>query len=356
MENKWFSERLLAWFSKYQRELPWRNTTNPYYIWLSEVILQQTRVKQGLPYYEKFIQRYPTIQHLAQADLQDVMRLWQGLGYYSRAKNMHSTAQWIVANRNGEFPRTFQELLKLKGIGQYTAAAIASFAFHEKIAVLDGNVYRVLARIFGIETDITTSKAQKEFTQLANALLPEQNSHLHNQAVMEFGAIHCTPQNPQCFFCIFQDKCIAFEQNKQETLPIKTQKTKTKQRFFNYIVINFQNKIALKQRKDKDIWQNLYDFYLIETAQEVTNWNELTAIEPTILENSLLQSVSITYKHVLTHQTIWAKFWHITLQNEHLLPNFYQFYTLQEINQLPKPILIHQYLNEKLQKIETLIY
>jgi A/G-specific adenine glycosylase len=348
LDSQTFSEKLLQWYPEFRRDLPWRNTHNPYYIWLSEVILQQTRVKQGLPYYEKFIENFPTIQDLAQADEQTVLRLWQGLGYYSRARNMHHTAQLIVNQLDSKFPASYQELLKLKGIGKYTAAAIASFAYNEAVGVLDGNVYRVLARTFGIATDIASTQGEKEFRALANSLVPAHNPADYNQAIMEFGAIQCTPQKPNCMFCPLLDGCVAYQSGQVNELPIKNLKIKTKERYFHYLIFkNTHQQLAMKKREGKDIWSGLYDFYLLETAEKFIETEDLLhhAYFPKIDANFALAKESAVYQHNLTHQKIFAKFWHFDLDAE-VLGTHWQFYGKSEIDDLPKPILIANYLEK----------
>ena len=261
MKINLFAPKLIDWYHHQRRNLPWRHTRDPYFIWLSEVILQQTRVAQGLPYYQQFTEAYPTVFDLAAAPEQEIMRLWQGLGYYSRARNLSQTAQFIVQEQNGQFPDSYHKLLKLKGIGPYTAAAIASFAYDEAVAVVDGNVYRVLARVFGLATDITSTEGKKQFAQLANELLDVSQPATYNQAIMEFGALQCTPVSPDCLLCPFQANCVANATGQIAKLPVKTKKTKVRERFFNYFVIIKNQEIALKQRTDRDIWQQLYDFY-----------------------------------------------------------------------------------------------
>ncbi|MFY7890463.1 MAG: A/G-specific adenine glycosylase [Spirosomataceae bacterium] len=349
MEKIFFAEKLINWYKSNLRDLPWRHTKNPYYIWLSEVILQQTRVAQGLPYYKAFVEAFPTVQDLAQADEQEVLRLWQGLGYYSRARNLHTTAKMVVENYGGSFPNTYQELLNLKGIGTYTAAAIASFAFGEKVAVLDGNVYRVLARVFGEETDISSSNAKKVFTELATSLLPEQQTDTYNQAIMEFGALYCTPASPQCMFCTFQIECMANATGKQAVLPIKTKKTKVTERFFHYLVFQKGEKIAMKQRKPKDVWEGMYDFYLIEDKQEL-DW-EVLVEQDTFLsqqknELTILKETT-SYKHILSHQRIFTKFYHLELSTRiNIFPEDLVFYSLNEVDDLPKSTLVNNFLKE----------
>ncbi|WP_259015988.1 A/G-specific adenine glycosylase [Emticicia fluvialis] len=347
MERQTFSGVLRKWYFSNKRDLPWRHTNDPYKIWLSEVILQQTRVVQGMPYYNKFVEKYPTVTALANADEQDVLRLWQGLGYYSRARNMHQTAQIIAGALNGIFPDTYAALVKLKGIGPYTAAAIASFAFNEKVAVVDGNVYRVLARVFGIETDIASHEAKKIFNELANELISEEEPGTHNQAVMEFGATYCTPVNPGCMFCIFQDSCQANLQGKQAILPVKLKKVKVRSRFFDYFVIEKAGKLLMAKRGPKDIWEGLYDFYLVESPGslmdiELTDNDFLLALLP----HAIIRSTSEVYRHILTHQRIEVRFWHLDVDgnmNVPLPPN-YTFFEWEEVEDLPKPVLIEKYL------------
>ncbi len=342
MVNLLFSQKTITWFQVHQRDLPWRHTTDPYFIWLSEIILQQTRVAQGLPYYLKFTETYPTVLDLADAPEQDVMRLWQGLGYYSRARNLHQTAKFIVENLSGKFPHTYKDLLKLKGIGPYTAAAIASFAYNEPVAVVDGNVFRVLARVFGIDTDIASNEGKKQFTALANKLLDKKNPAAFNQAIMEFGAILCQPIAPDCLLCPLQNDCVARLTGQISVLPVKDKKIKIKKRFFDYLVFRFQNKIALRHRTERDIWQQLFDFQLIESTD-----NLIESIDDLQL-NAVLATVMITapaqiFTHVLTHQRIKAQFWQIDLQHETDLPTGLQFYSESEFDDLPKPVLITNY-------------
>lgn len=344
-----FSEQLIDWYTQHQRDLPWRRTQNPYYIWLSEVILQQTRVNQGLPYYERFVETFPTVEDLAMANEKEVLRLWQGLGYYSRARNLHQTAKIVMQEYGGEFPNTYEELLKLKGIGTYTAAAIASFAFGEKVAVLDGNVYRVLARVFGIETDITSGEAKKVFGKLANELISSSQPATHNQAIMEFGAIQCVPVSPLCLFCPLSFDCVANASGRQGSLPIKTKKTKVRERFLNYFVIEQNHQILMRERTGKDVWAGMFDFYLIETPH-AENWETLVEdkwLKP-IVAAGIIQSESGLYTHILTHQRIQTKFWHISLNPEVslLLPPDLQFYSLEEVHQLPKSTLVNNFLKE----------
>ncbi|UZR95837.1 A/G-specific adenine glycosylase [Chondrinema litorale] len=349
MEN--ISSKLISWYHKNKRDLPWRNTTDPYKIWLSEIILQQTRVAQGLPYYLKFTEKYPTVETLAKASEQEVLRLWQGLGYYSRARNMHAAAKYIVTNLEGKFPEKFTEIKKLKGVGDYTAAAIASFAFKEKVAVVDGNVYRVLARIFGIDKDINSNDGKKEFAKTAALLIPEDEPDTYNQAIMEFGALHCTPANPNCLFCPFTQACVARLTQKQDKLPVKIKKLKTKKRFFHYIVVEHQDQLLMKERQAGDIWQGLFDFPIIEATETIDESAVIEQLQSNYIKEFEVQSISKEFKHILTHQHIYAKFFLIKTQKEKQLKSFIahygaKLYNQEKIEEIPKPVLVSKYLKE----------
>ena len=343
-----FSKKLIEWYDGNHRDLPWRNTQDAYKIWLSEIILQQTRVAQGLPYYKKFIRHYPNINSLAEAKEQAVLRLWQGLGYYTRARNLVKCAREVVKNYAGKFPGTFQELKKLPGIGDYTAAAIASFAFEEPVPVVDGNVYRVLSRIFGIDKDIASLDGKKFFFALANNLIPAYQPGIYNQSVMEFGARHCLPQNPNCDDCIFKKNCIAFQQEKIDLLPVKIKRQKKAKRYFNYFLIRIGDKILMCERKGKDIWKGLFDFPLLETrhkkvAGEIIR-NEFP-LEP-------CSYISNDYKHILTHQLIHVRFMEFNWPAGKKPPSAPLFakarlLSLKQIEKAPKPILIARYLEER---------
>ncbi|MDR1699086.1 MAG: A/G-specific adenine glycosylase [Prevotellaceae bacterium] len=300
------------WYRQNHRDLPWRNTTNPYKIWISEIILQQTRVAQGLDYYNRFVERFPDVLPLAGADEDEVLKYWQGLGYYSRARNLHAAAKQIKELYNGIFPDEYGKILALKGIGEYTAAAISSFAYNLPYAVLDGNVYRVLSRIFGIETPINTPKAKKEFTALAQMLLDKENPAGHNNAIMEFGALQCVPSSPDCAVCPLVEKCAAFAGGKVQNLPVKEKKNAVKERFFNYFFVQNGDYVYIKRREGNDIWKNLYEFPLIETAEK-TEISDLTAKSEfrKLFGDSELQISGKPFyvKHVLTHRIIHATFY-----------------------------------------------
>lgn len=319
-----FSKKLKHWYSIHKRELPWRQTIDPYFIWLSEIILQQTQVKQGLPYYGRFVQEFPSVFHLARADESAVLKLWQGLGYYSRARNLHATAKYIVNELNGIFPNNYKELIKLKGIGDYTASAMASICFNEASAVVDGNVYRVLSRYFGIDTPINSSKGAKEFKQLAQGLIDFNEPATFNQAIMEFGATQCKPQSPDCSNCPFNVSCIALAENRINELPVKIKSAKAKKKHFNFIIIiTADEKTVLEKREGKGIWQNLYQFPLIESNKSLafnafkTILENHTLLKNKFFELSLYNDENIVHK--LSHQHLYTKFWIVkidgTLEN-----------------------------------------
>ncbi|UOQ73812.1 A/G-specific adenine glycosylase [Hymenobacter cellulosilyticus] len=351
--HPYFAQALLEWYPRHRRDLPWRHTRNPYAIWLSEVILQQTRVKQGLPYYLDFITTYPTVQDLAAAPEDEVLRHWQGLGYYSRARNMHHTAQQVVREYEGVFPDTYLDLLKLRGVGQYTAAAIASFAFGEKVAVLDGNVYRVLSRVFGITSDIAAPATRKEFQALADTLIPAAAPDEFNQAIMEFGAIQCTPIKPDCLFCPLQSQCYAFQHGMVQELPVKSKAKAGRTRYFHYIVLRHGDTLYLKKRTAKDIWQGLYDFALTETEAA-----ELPAVELAATVADLGGSIAtdraeepvLALRHVLSHQKVEARFHPVWLKQPlpaaSLAASGLAPFTAEEAHDLPKPVLIANYIDK----------
>ncbi|MBU3822157.1 A/G-specific adenine glycosylase [Flavobacteriaceae bacterium XHP0103] len=339
-----FSKTLINWYSNNKRDLPWRKTQNPYNIWLSEIILQQTQVAQGSPYYEAFLKAFPTIFDLAKADESKVLKLWQGLGYYSRARNLHTAAKYIVDELDGKFPSTYKELLKLKGVGDYTASAIASICFSEATAVVDGNVYRVLARYFGIDTPINSTKGAKEFKALAQELIDKESPATFNQAIMEFGATQCKPQLPNCLKCPFKDNCIAFQKNTVTSLPVKIKTAKAKKRYFNFLVfLSDDNETVLEKRKGKGIWQNLYQFPLIETNKETDFdvFNSLVKEHPLLNETDfelyLYNDNSIIHK--LSHQHLYTKFWVIKVDEP--IPDGI---SKEEIHNYAVPILIGNFI------------
>ena len=343
-----FSKTLIKWYLQNKRDLPWRKTADPYPIWLSEIMLQQTRVAQGMPYFLSFTTAFPTVFDLANANEEQVLKLWQGLGYYSRARNLHKTAQIVAHEMNGVFPDNFKDLLKLKGIGDYTAAAIASFSYNECVPVVDGNVFRVLSRYFDLETDIAQASAKKEFAALAFEVMPKENPAQFNQAIMEFGALQCVPKNPNCSECVFNTSCAALQKKKVNQLPVKSKKTKVRNRYFNYIVAadDLENTI-IQKRTAKGIWHNLYEFPLLETdkvedfetvAQHIgQNFFQDNKIE------SLLEYNEESIIHKLSHQHLHIKFWKATLNG-----TISNGIDLETAKKFPFPIVIHNFIEEKL--------
>ena len=341
-----FNEILIRWYLENKRELPWRNTKNPYHIWLSEIILQQTRVAQGLPYFLAFIENFPTVEHLAAASESKVLKLWQGLGYYSRARNLHFTAKHIVENLNSQFPDNFIDLKKLKGVGDYTASAIASICYKEPTAVVDGNVYRVLSRYFGIDTPINVSKGIKEFKLLAQSLIDENQPDTYNQAIMDFGAMQCKPKSPDCTICPYKDSCVAREKKLVAVLPVKEKKIKVKKRYFNFIVISTNNtkNVVLEERTHKGIWQNLYQFPLIETQKsideiELINSDDFKNWFPNHVDLKLFNPKEIIHK--LSHQHLYTKFWIVNTSKVTL-----NTIPWSSIDSYPVPILIANFLTD----------
>ena len=306
-----FNSLILIWFDKNKRNLPWRDQSDPYKIWLSEIILQQTRVAQGTEYYLNFIRQFPKIQDLAAASEQEVLRLWQGLGYYSRARNLHFTANEIVRNFNGVFPQNFEELLKLKGVGEYTAAAIASIAFHEAVPAIDGNAFRVLARYFNIDLDISAPKSKKYFFELGKEIIDPNRPGDFNQAVMELGATICLPKNPKCEICPVHESCAGLAQKKIHQLPVKLKKTKVVSRFFQFLEISDGTNYLMVQRKQKDVWQNLYTFPKIETKEK-----EEFDIEEKM--NGIHFTKTYTLVHLLSHQRLEINFWKAEVDQKQL--------------------------------------
>jgi A/G-specific adenine glycosylase len=349
MDNRYFSLKLAEWYKIHRRNLPWRDTKDPYRIWLSEVILQQTRVNQGLPYYQKFIEAFPSVFDLAKAPEQKVLRLWQGLGYYTRARNLHRCAKQIVDKYGGVFPQTFDELKGLPGIGDYTAAAVASIAFEKQVAVVDGNVSRVISRTHGIEIPINSPAGKKFFFELASKLIPAREPDIHNQAIMEFGALHCTPYNPKCDDCIFSKTCVANKNSLQAVLPVKRRIKKIRKRYFYYFVLQKGKSLLMKKREGKDIWHGLYDFYLVEKKRP-------TGFESIILEDRSLKKlakrkkdvvISEPYRHILTHQVIVSQFIHVKVVDDiSINGGRLKFQSLKKVAELPKPVLISRYLTD----------
>lgn len=343
-----FSKTLIKWYLQNKRDLPWRNTTNPYHIWLSEIMLQQTRVAQGLPYFLSFTSSFPTVFDLAKADEEQVLKLWQGLGYYSRARNLHGTAKYIASELNGIFPNNYNDLLKLKGVGEYTAAAIASFSHNEVVPVVDGNVFRVLSRYFDIETDIASTSAKKEFTALAKELIPKNNPAIFNQAIMEFGALQCAPKNPDCEICVLNSGCLALKYDKVNELPVKLKKTKVRNRYFHYLIFSDENQdVIIRKRVEKGIWQNLYEFPLIETIDEV----DFDIVSKLILEKNTTKNAILSIKplnkskilHKLSHQHLFIDFYKVEVSG--ILEDAI---TYKSMISYPFPIVIFNFIEKDL--------
>lgn len=343
MDTQLFGYQLIKWYNQNKRELPWRNTNQPYNVWLSEIILQQTRVVQGLPYYERFVEKFPSVFDLANADEEQVMKLWQGLGYYSRAKNLHQTAKKVAYELGGVFPTSYEGLLKLKGIGDYTASAIASICYSAPYAVIDGNVYRVLSRVFGIEIPINSTEGINFFRKKANELLCKTDSGTYNQAIMEFGAMQCKPQLPDCQQCIFVNNCVAYATGKVDVLPIKLAKTKIKVRYFDYlVVIDNQGFTLLNKRTEKDIWQGLYEFPLIENKVQLSENEIITEVKKRFsaaVEVYLFNENAVVHK--LSHQHLHTRFWVVKLGQ--ILE---QSIDIQQVTNFPVPILIANFINQ----------
>lgn len=346
-----FSDIIIAWYQANKRDLPWRETEDPFLIWISEIVLQQTRVSQGLDYFYRLTERFPDIKSLAEADNDELMKYWQGLGYYSRARNLHKAAQQIMAQHAGVFPDKHDDVLKLAGIGPYTAAAICSFAYNQPYAVVDGNVYRVLSRVFGWDDPIDQPTGVKKFQQLANELLSQKQPGIHNQAIMEFGALQCTPSNPDCTICPLNSDCQAFHQNKINLLPVKYGKIKVTERFLNYLIFKCDDTTFIRKRTEKDIWLNLWEFPLIEsdhllTNDEITQHTDFQKWTKDIVKVDI-QSISKSYKHLLTHRQIWAQF--ITIQISDVNPSLQEFKQIQseDLQNYAIPRLIDRFLEKQ---------
>lgn len=346
-----FAELLLKWNKEInKRQMPWKGEKDPYKIWLSEIILQQTRVEQGLDYYNRFIKVFPDVHQLAKAPDEKVFKMWEGLGYYSRCRNLLSTARYISKERKGKFPETYEEIKALKGIGPYTAAAIASFAFDLPYAVVDGNVFRVLARIFGIKKPIDSSEGKKIFSHLANEILYEKHPGIYNQAIMDFGAVICKPAAPLCNSCPFQRSCFAFLNKKIDLLPVKEKKISIKHRWFYYVILEYRGKIAIHQRTGKDIWQQLFEFPLIETA---TAKNQKTILDLAVKKGMFKKasyepiSISSLHKQKLSHQLIAGRFLKIKLKQKPEAMKDWTWINYSRLGRYAFPVFINQYLKQK---------
>ncbi len=339
-----FLPELHFWYNKNKRDLPFRHTTDAYKIWLSEIILQQTRVEQGLPYYIKFLKLFPTVNDLATASEENVLKAWQGLGYYSRARNLHHTANTVVLEFEGVFPTKYEELIKLKGVGDYTASAIASFSSKEVVPVLDGNVYRFISRLIGIETPINTPKAVKEFKLVLNELIDHKKPDMFNQAIIEFGALHCTPKSPNCGSCPFCESCFAFAENRITDFPVKLKKKKPVERFLNFYLVEFNESIFITKREENNIWKNLYEFPFIE-SKEVFMQETVGDEFNDFLE---LESVQGPFKHLLSHQKIMAKLMVCKLNSISLIPDDWIEISKSKFDDYP----VHRLMEKMVESIE----
>lgn len=342
-----FADSLMAWYAENGRDLPWRNTTDPYRIWISEIILQQTRVAQGYDYYLRFVERFPNLFALAEADEDEVMKHWQGLGYYSRARNLHAAAKSMA--EAGAFPTTYKEVLALKGVGEYTAAAICSFAYGMPYAVVDGNVYRVLSRWLGIDTPIDSAVGKKIFAEAAQELLDKSSPSLYNQAIMDFGALQCTPSSPDCFSCPLADSCVALQQGKVEMLPVKRNKTKVTDRYFNYIYVRMGDYTYIGKRQGNDIWKNLYELPLIETDKEFSEKDEelFEKLEELFgkVEGLSVRLVRKGVKHVLSHRVIHANFYEVVLPEGREVLKGYQKVLVEDLHKFAVPNLVSRFFS-----------
>jgi A/G-specific adenine glycosylase len=347
-----FQQEIIRWYLTNKRSLPWRDTQDAYVIWLSEIILQQTRVEQGLPYFNRFLEAYPTVSDFAAATEMQILKLWQGLGYYSRGRNMLFTARQILELHEGIFPVRYNDLIKLKGIGEYTAAAISSFSSGQAKAVLDGNVFRVLSRYFGIDTPINSTQGKKQFSELAQSLIHEDDPALYNQAMMEFGALQCKPKSPDCPSCPLQVSCFAKNNNLISMLPVKLKKLTVKTRHINYFICENDNEILVSKRIYEDIWQHLYDFPHIETTEPASVENEQFINN---IKQSFGQSVTVLplmeIKHLLTHQIIYVQFFALS----NYIINFNinaeaKWVSWADFDQLPQPKILTKFINNYFNK------
>ena len=347
--NHIFTQTLQEWYAVNKRDLPWRHTQDPYLIWISEIILQQTRVAQGYDYFVRFVRRFPDVKALASASEEEVLKYWQGLGYYSRARNLHAAARSM---KGGKFPGTYEEVRALKGVGDYTAAAICSLAYGMPYAVVDGNVYRVLARYFGIDAPIDSGKGKKLFAGLADEMLDKKRPAEYNQAIMDFGAVQCTPQNPACMYCPLADSCSALSQGRVSRLPVKQHKTKTTDRYFNYLFVRQGSYTYINKRTGNDIWKNLFELPLIETEAELAEEDFLALPQVrqllAVAGQPVVKNVCRGVKHVLSHRVIHANFYEVELSAEAGTFGSYQRVELAELEHYAVPRLVHAFLEKYL--------
>lgn len=350
--------RIAVHYQKIKRDLPWRQTNDPYFVWVSEIVLQQTRVDQGTPYYIALIERFPTVTDLANAKEEEVLKNWQGLGYYSRARNLHAAAKQVVEKFNGKFPSDHRSLLGLKGIGPYTAAAISSICNNEAVATVDGNVYRVISRILGIEDPIDSTAGKRKFQQLADELLDKRDPGTHNQAMMEFGALVCTPNNPSCASCPIMNDCIAFSEGRVADLPFKEKKLTKRDRYFYYFDLRLNGKVWLEQRAEKDIWQNMYQLPMIESKERIGTEEAFKSFLGSYeldQKNLIVERVHEPIKHILSHQLLHISFIQLssTTQNLNEPPSPGYSMDQTELNEKPLPKPIEEYLNNTTRSVDN---
>ncbi|NGM66220.1 A/G-specific adenine glycosylase [Sphingobacterium sp. SGR-19] len=351
-----FAEKLMNWYREKGRDLPWRTTHDAYIIWLSEIILQQTRVEQGTPYFHRFVEAFPIVTKFAEADEEDILRLWQGLGYYSRARNMHKAAKMVVEEFQGVFPSAYEKAIRLPGVGEYTAAAIASFSVNEPRAVVDGNVYRVLARYFGIKEPINSVQGKKMFAEVAQEMLDKDSPGIYNQAIMDFGALQCKPKNPLCEDCIFRMECFAFQKGLVDVLPVKLKGKVSRNRYFHYFIVREDDRILMSKRGERDVWTNLYEFPMIETIEDMLMPDLMTYADfvQYFEESTVLEAVGKQVKHVLSHQNIYARFYVVgdsrTLKKK---KKGWNYHYCEKIDKLAKHKLIFSFLEKNVHLISA---
>lgn len=344
-----FAGEIIEWYKVNKRDLPWRSTTDPYIIWLSEIIMQQTRVEQGTPYFIRFAEKYPTVADFASAREDEILKLWQGLGYYSRGRNMHHTARLVMEEHAGYFPSDYESLIRLKGVGEYTAAAISSFSSDEARAVVDGNVFRLLSRFFGIDIPVNSGKGKKAFTELANELIDKSRPGIYNQAAMEFGSLVCRPRNPACQDCVLRQGCEAYRTGRINELPVKLKTGKTRDRYFNYVLASSSRGILMNKRGPGDIWENLYELPLFETAElyEPGDLVNSEQFKNTFGHQARIRSVTKPPVHILSHQKLYATFIEIENYSEQFAPESGWFYVkMDDIEKMAQPKLIFQFFKK----------
>ena len=348
-KNYIISKKLQKWYASNKRDLPWRGTDNPYIIWISEIILQQTRVNQGYDYFQRFVQKFPDVTSLAHASEEEVLKLWQGLGYYSRARNLHTAAMFICTNYQGTFPDTYKDVIALKGVGEYTAAAIMSFAYKKRFAVVDGNVNRVVSRLFAVAHPVNSTCGKHMISQLAHEIIDPLHPAEHNQAIMDLGSVICTPTQPKCTICPLQDHCKAFYEKEVARYPLKLKSQKKRDRYFHYFHIRHKNETYLFKRVENDVWKNLYEFPLIETPG-TASFEELR--DTVSFKNLFGQIGNITFskplrlKHILSHQRIHTVFYDVTIHDKEAidLPEKFIKIPVRDLDRFPVSRLIHKYL------------